>query len=279
MLEALNLNTECPFLALPVEIRQLVFNDLFRPLEPIRITARPPPTSLEDDENTTSWSSERESFAIARHSLDSQFLATCKQIHTEGLTFLYSQRTFDLTARESLKLLLHNIGTKNFSNLHQIILDWDALQDFAWSISKPDYAAALSGLHVIEMATWRNRHLDTTSTRWRNVKGYERAMCQAAADILHKHDNLKILAQEHFVRKGSITHIAAGNAEGESDDKSKQVGAGMGSLRVKWRFLSPDVVLKDHEIVVEIEKDLEILRATQDEATDGGFQLPMIDPF
>lgn len=279
MLEALNLNTECPFLALPVEIRQLIFNDLFRPFEVLRITARPPPLSPEDDETTTSWSSEHESFAIARHSLHSHFLATCKQIYTEGLTFLYSQRTFDLTARESLKLLLRNIGPTNFSNIRQIVLDWDALQDFAWSISKPDYATALSSLHVIEMATWRNRHLDTTSTRWRNVKGYERTMCQAAADILYKHDNLKILAQEHFVRKGSIAHITPGQADGESEEKPQQVGAGAGSLRVKWRFLSPDAILKDHEIVVDIEKDLEMLRATQDEATDGGFQLPMIDPF
>lgn len=278
MLESLTLNPECRFLAVPVEIRQLVYSELFRSCEIIHITARPPSTPIEDEEGTTSWPADQESFAIARHDLDSQLLATSKQIYAEGLPFLYSHPTFDLTARESLKLLLHNIGATNFSKIRHIVLDWDALQDFAWSISKPDYATALSGLHIVEMATWRNRHLDTTGTRWRNVRGYERTMCQAAADILLKHDNLKILVEELFVRKGSVTQIVTGHTIDENDEKSKQVSAAIGPRRVKWRFLAPSAIVKDHEIEVEIEKDLEKLRATQDEATDSGFQLS-IDPF
>lgn len=279
MLESLTLNPECRFLALPVEIRQLIYSDLFQPFEVIQITARPPSTPIEDDEITTSWPADQDFFAIARHDLDAQLLATCKQIHTEGLPLLYSQRTFDLTARESMKLLLHNIGPTNFSKIRHVVLEWDALQDFAWSLSKPDYATALSGLHMVETATWRNRHLDTTGTRWRNVKGYERMMCQAAADILHKHDILKILAEEQFVRKGSITHIVAVHANDENDDKPKQVSGDTGPRRVKWRFLDSSTAMKDHETAVEIKKDLEILRATKGEADDGGFQMSMIDPF
>lgn len=277
MLDSLSLNPSCQLLALPPEIRQLVFTELFHPHETIHITAGPPSTPIENEESTTSWPADQESFALARHDLDSQLLSTCKQIHVEGLPFLYSQRFFNLTARESLKLFLHNVGSMTFSHIRHIILDWDSLQEFAWSISKPGYDVALSGLHVIEMATWRNRHLKTTGTRWRNVKGYERMICQAAADIVHKHASLKTVVEEHFVRKGSITQSTATIQDSDGTDQVRK--AESSPLRVKWRFLSSETHQKDNEMVIDIDEDLRILKATPDEASDGGFHLPMMDPF
>lgn len=279
MLESLMLTSECYLLALPPELRQLIFSNLFRPFDVIQITARPPSIPVEDEEGATSWPADQESFAVARHNLHPQLLATCKQLHIEGLPFLYSHRHFDFTARESLKLLLYNVGPKTFSNIHHIVLDWDSLQDFAWSMSKPDYAIALSGLHVIEMATWRNRHVDTTGTRWRNVRGYERMMCQAATDILHKHASLKLLVEEQFVRKGSITHTLPTEHNSHDKDQVRRLSVDTGPRRVKWRFLASEVGQKDNEIAIDIESDLKTLKATQDEASDGGFHLPMIDPF
>lgn len=277
MLGLVSLENDCPFLAIPPELRRLVFTELFQPLKSIQITAGPPSTSAEDEETSTSWPADREFFNVAGHGLNSQLLTTCRQLYSEGLPLLYSQRCFDLTARESLKLLLHNVGPRTFSSIHRIMLDWDSLQDFAWSICKPGYTVALSGLQIIEMATWRNKHLRTTGTRWRNVKGYERMIVQAAADILDKHSSLNVVVEEHFVRRGSLINTVPVSRISDASEQPRVVESG--PLRVKWRFLSSEIFQKQNEVKIDIEEDLKLLRATQDEASDAGFQLPMIDPF
>lgn len=118
----------------------------------------------------------------------------------------------------------------------------------------------MRGLQCIEMATWRPRDMAGARMQWRAVRGYERMMCQAACDILDKQGQLKVLAEEPYRRRG----VAAG---------------GLSHAKVKWRFVTSEQDLREGEVVVDIKTDLEKLRATQDEAIDGGFSLSMIDPF
>ena len=90
-------------------------------------------------------------------------------------------------------------------------------------------------------------------------------MCQAAFDITEKHAQLKVVAEEAFQRKSSLI-----SSEGQ--------GLTPSNCRVKWRFVTSEADLNEREVMVDIKGDLERLRATQEEASDGGFCLPMIDP-
>lgn len=251
-----------PILAIPIEIRELIYDLIFEPRTTIKITAAPA-REYEYSEDST-FPSDFESWAITPQPLSSQLLRVNKQFYTEGLSFLYSLRIFDLTARESSKLLLHNIGTRSFSQIRHVIIDWDALQNFAWDLSKDEYREGLAGLRCIELATWRIRHMRGTSVRWRNVKSYERMSVQAASDIISKHAQIRILAEQYYQRRASMAAI-----EGKTSVSNK----------VKWRFVMNKEDLKEGEHVVDVQADLELLRATQDEATEGGFSLSMMDPF
>lgn len=251
-----------PILVIPVEIRELIYDLLLQPLTSIKITAAPV-REYEYSEDST-FPSDFESWAITPHPLSSQVLRVNKQFYAESLPFLYSLRIFDLTARESSKLLLHNIGTRSFSHIKHVVIDWDALQNFAWDLGKDDYRDGLAGLRCIELATWRIRHMHGTSVRWRNVKSYERMSVQAACDIISKHGQIKILAEQFYQRRASLAGLESKTAV---------------SNKVKWRFVTSEDELKEGEHVVDVHADLEQLRATQDEATEGGFSLPMMDPF
>ncbi|KAK5074650.1 hypothetical protein LTR64_000855 [Lithohypha guttulata] len=143
---------------------------------------------------------------------------------------------------------------------------WEALQTFAWDLGKDEYRRGMAGLRCIELATWKIRHMQGTSVRWRNVKSYERMIVQAAHDIITKHEHLSVLAEQYYQRRVSYS---AGT------DAAKHTA----NNKVRWRFITSVDELTEDEHVVDVEKDLQHLRATQDEATEGGFQLPMIDPF
>ncbi|KAJ9653404.1 hypothetical protein H2198_007402 [Neophaeococcomyces mojaviensis] len=262
------------FLAIPLEIRQVVYSEIFDTRAGIAIEAAPRlAPSPGGEPTTTSWSAEDEFWAIKPHQLSSQFLRTCRQIHTEALPHLYSLRIFDVTARESLQLFLHNIGPQNFAFIHHIVIDWDFLQDLGWSLTKDEYKLATSGLNNIEVKSWRMRHLTGTSVQWRNVKSHERSLCQAALDICKKHKQLKVLAESYHRRASSSAGISLSGIAGGG------VPATRSNCRVKWRFVTCLEELREDETVVDIEKDIDLLRATKEEAREGGFSLPMIDPF
>lgn len=252
-----------PILAIPIEIRELIYDLIFQPCRTIKITAAPA-REYEYSKDST-FPSDFESWAITPYALSSQSLRVNKQFYAEALPFLYSLRIFDLTARESSKLLLHNIGTKSFSHIRHVVIEWDTLQNFAWDLGKDDYRDGMAGLRCIELATWRIRHMQGTSVRWRNVKSYERMSVQAASDIISKHANIRVLAEQYYQRRASLAGIE---------------GAKLAiSNKVKWRFVTSEEELTDGEHVVDVQADLEHLKATQDEATEGGFSLPMMDPF
>lgn len=252
-------------LTIPLELRELIYAIVLSPNKQICVTAAP---RYEDEEdlqklnNSTTWSVESGSWAMQPHDLNSQVLRVSRQVHAEALPFLYSRRIFDVTARDTLKILMHNTGPKNFSYIKQIIIDWDELEQFAWNLKKPEYRAGLSGLSCVQIATWRHRHMHGTSVQWRSVKGRERSLLQAALEIVEQHEQLNVLAEEPFRRKSSIISTQSENAT---------------SHRVKWRFVASETDLREGETGVDIEKDLESVQATQHEADDVGFSLPIND--
>lgn len=258
-------NPPLTLLTIPLEIRVLIYGILFSPSEHIAVTAAP---QYEDEEarfrltNSTTWSTESGSWAMTPRPLSSQLLRVSQQLYAEALPFLYSRRIFDLTARDTLKILLHNIGPRSFASIKRIVIEWDELEQFAWDLKKPEYIEALSGLSCIQIATWRHRHMYGTSTQWRSVKGRERTLLQAALEVTDKHARLKILAEEPFRRKSSSV--------------MKQPEAVI-HHRVKWRFVTDEKDLSPGEIIVNVKKDLESLKATQQEADDVGFSLTMND--
>lgn len=255
-------------LALPIEVRELVYNLIFDPTTLIKVeaaAAREYEYAPATETDSTTWPADFESWAITRHPLSSQLLRACTQIHEEATPFLYSRRTFDLTARESLKLLFHNIGHAYFEHIRHVLIDWDSLEDFSRSLNKDEYQVGTSGLKSIQLASWRIRHIQGTSVRWRSVKGYERMVCQAAVDITEKHKQLKLVAEQAFQRKSSYLSVDAPRMPPSN-------------CRVKWRFITHEADLKEGENVIDIKEDLGRLGATQDEASDGGFALPRIDP-
>ena len=254
------------FLMMPVEIRKLVYDLLFQPTSRIAMQAAPQREyeySPVTETDSTTWPVDFESWAITPHPQSSQLLRVCSQVHVEATPFLYSSRVFDLTYRDSFKLLLHNIGPSRFVHIRHVSLDWDALEEVARALNKDNYQSGLAGLRSVETASWRIRHLGGTSMRWRNVKASERSICQATHDITEKHPFLRVVAEQTYHRRSC--------SEASSSTPS--------SCKVKWRILADEEDMTEDETVVDIKCDLERLRATKDEASDNGFSLPMIDPF
>lgn len=252
-------------LTIPLELREIVYDLLFTPSQQISVIAAPRHEDEEDlqrSNNSTTWSVESGSWAMAPRLLSSQLLRVNRQLHAEALPFLYSRRMFDVTARDTLKILMHNTGPKNFSYIKNILIDWEELEQFAWNLKKPEYRTSLSGLNCVQIATWRHRHMFGTSVQWRSVKGRERSLLQAASEIVDQHQHLSILAEEPFRRKPSLISVPIENAT---------------SHRVKWRFIADQCDLREGEVVVDILKDLESVKATQQEADDVGFSLPIND--
>lgn len=260
-----NIFTSLTFLTLPLEIRELVYDILFSPRKQIFVTAAPQHENedeLQRLNNSTTWSVESGTWAMTPQLMSSQLLRVNRQLHSEALPFLYSQRIFDLTARDTLKILMHNVGPKNFGNIKHIIIDWDELEKFAWELKKPEYILGLSGLNCVQIATWRHRHMYGTSVQWRSVKGRERTLLQAALEITEKHENLNILAEEPFRRKSSAVQMHTEN---------------VASHRIKWRFVASEDDLKPGEVAVDVQKDLEAVKVTKQEAEDIGISMPIND--
>lgn len=257
------------FLSVPIEIRELIYDIIFEPTATIKISAA---AQREYEYNTTtgtestSFPADFESWAITPHPRSSQLLRVCRQFHIEASPFLYSLRTFDLTARESGKLLLHNIGPECFSKIRYISLDWDALQTFAWDLSKDDCRRGMAGLRCIQIASWRIRHMYGTSVRWRNVKSYERTTLQAASQIIEKHNHLKVLTEEPYRRKTTFS-LGIDAARLSSNH------------RVKWRFITSEEELREGEVIVDIQRDLDQLTGTENEVQEEGFSLPVDDMY
>ena len=255
------------------EVPPEVLPVLFDPFRSVNIFAAPereyehnPATETD----STTWPADFESWAITtepRFCSQPQVLRTCKQIYLESLPFFYSLRTFNLSARESPKLLLHNIGPAHFKHIRRIILEWDALEEFSRALNRQDFYEGTSGLESITTSRYWSRHVSGTGTKWRHVKVQERMICQAAHDIVTKHARVRIVAESLFRRRASAIET-----EGTTQLQNGNI------RKVKWRFIVSDDDLRDDEVAVDIRQDLAVLKATQDEADAGGFVLPMLDP-
>ena len=256
------------FLTLPSEIRKIIYDLVFHANELIKIKAAPVReeeyTSTTDTDSTT-WAADLDSWAITSHPLSSQLLRVCSQVYDETTPFLYSYRTFDLTYRESLKLLFHSIGPTQFEHIRHVVTNWDSLEDFSRSLNKEEYQRGTSGLQSIQLASWRIRHLHGTSLQWKSVRSEERMFCQAGLDIVAKHQQIKVVAEEAYHRKTSLL----------IRDCLRTPPA---NPRVKWRFITSEADLRLGEVVVDIKGDLESLRTIQEEAKITEFSLPMMDP-
>jgi hypothetical protein len=220
-------------LQLPAEIRLKIYAHLFQHFEAIKIEPANPEqqTSFDGPEDDRNGDDPKSNEWLLRRptpsGLSTQVLRVCRQVHREALPVLYGANPFDCSAREGVPLLLHNVGADNLGRVRRLVLDWEQLQEFAWSLAKPEMQSATNGLEVIEMATWRMRVLGGTSWLWRDVKAYERQICQAALDITNKHPNLRAVLQKSFHR---YEHAA--------DKHLKKGGWVNTSHRVKWRFVT-----------------------------------------
>lgn len=196
-------------------------------------------------------------FQMKRVPMGAQLIRTCRQTHHEWHSLLYAGNIFNCSQRECLKLLLQSIGHKNFSSIKHIVIDWDQLQDFAWSLAKDDYNTAMSGLEAVDLANWHTQHTDGNSFVLRQSRSYERQLFQAAADICEKHKNLKVVVQRLHPKPARV-----GNTR-----------------RIKWRFTMAQSDARQDETVVPIIEELSELKASVDSEVGGAGAQQIIDPF
>ncbi|KAK5061117.1 hypothetical protein LTR84_007659 [Exophiala bonariae] len=260
---------ELHLLTLPLEIRITLFRHLFQCPDPIKIESTheehdlffdDPQEQQEQDSPDTattatiSWTLRRPK--TPQNGLSAQFLRVSREIHDTGLPYLYSLNRFDCSSRSALPLLLTQLrpSTRTSAHIRHVVLDWDQLQDFAWSLAKPAQVAATSGIQELHLANWRMRVLGGSSFLWRDYKSYERQLCQAAKDICLKHPLLRCVLQRPFHRP--TTTPAA---------RSESVRA---THRVKWRFVTAAVgervaalgpAGRGGERVVDLDQELALL--------------------
>jgi len=216
-------------LRVPVEIRLRLYNFLLTG-RVIKVEPRHPDRQCDDSD----WCMK------PVRGLCAQLLRVCRQVHDEAHALLYADNVFDCFQREGIKLLLKHIGPKNSALIKHVIIDRDQLQEFAWSLAKDEQKAATSGLEVIEMATWRMRVLGGSSLLWRDVKSYERQICQSALEICQKHPRLRVVAQRPF-------------------QKTARAAQSSTPYRIKWRLLPSETCLGPEEDTVDLEKELALL--------------------
>lgn len=235
-------------LTLPVEIRLTLYHRLFQCPHPIKIeSAHEEHHGFDDHESDNStidslWALRRPT--TPREGLSAQFLAVCRDLHAEGLPYLYGVNTFDCSSRSALPLLLRQLLPTTSALIRHVVLDWEQLQDFAGSLAKPEQVAATHGLQVLDLATWRMRVLGGSSSRWRDVKDYERQLCEAALDICEKHPLLCRVLQRPFHRS-----TRAGDPVRTTH-------------RIKWRFVTEVGAVtgrEDGERIVDLHQELALL--------------------
>ena len=269
------------FLAIPFEIRSIIYDLLFEPGLEVAVFASPIVYDDEDDDserqdtlaeednsdgrrNSTTWRADVESWAIRTTPelrCSSQLLVVCRQVYYEALPILYN-RVFDLTGREAPQLLMHNIGCTHFQHIKRVIITWDTLEEFSRLLNKQEYIDGTSGLTELYFANWRIRHVGGVALSYRNVKGQERSMLEAAHNIVSKHRSLTCVAERMFVRRGSVLDPNAADST---------------IRKVKWRLLAAEDMLIEDEKVLDLDHELEQVVTMKGQAEVAS--MPMMDPF
>ena len=271
------------FLSLPVEIRLKIYTLLFHCNNALLVEPTSPThqQSLDDDEDSPSFipyhlrispiQSCRPSYLSGPISscnfglgLSSQLLLTNKQISSEALPLLYSLNRFNCTLRSAPQIFSQIISTANFAHIRHLLLDWDQLQDFAWSLAKEDQRLATSGLEVLELAHFRTRMLRRPQrieearlgispdpplpspsppvlglSLWANTRDHERQLHQAALEITQKHVRLRHVVQQmsrqarpRGFQREDVGLLTGGYAASRPIPEVKV------SVRVRWRFVT-----------------------------------------
>ncbi|KAJ9499391.1 hypothetical protein H2202_004974 [Exophiala xenobiotica] len=168
-----------PFLSLPSELRLKIYTYVLTSSEPITITPSSPTShqffqflsfdieldfaSLSSSPSSSSSSPPSTPNSIRTTmspklltpcpSVSAQFLRTSRLIHTEATPILYTSNTFNCSSRSALPILLQTLTPTTSPLITHLILDWDQLQDFSWSLSKPATVHATS--HLAHARGWR----------------------------------------------------------------------------------------------------------------------------
>ena len=212
------------------------------------------------------------------HPRSSQLLRTNNQIYAEALPLLYHLHTFDCTVRDGIKLLNFSIPPIGFHSIISLTIDWDQLLDLSFQFAKPSFVYLTSNLSCITMAHWRTRVLGGSSMLWRDVKSYERTIVQSALAILEKSDQLRIVAQHHWVGKLAGPRRALENVSLCSQSLDPYRSRKATTSRIKWRFLASESQLWQEETVVDLNADLAMLAAKHGDEDEGSVQ-SALDPF
>ena len=250
-------------LSLPTEIRVQLYIYLFQSVTPIKIESQhssqqssehsEPEGNNADSYSDQTWTIRRPS--TPTNGLSSQVLLVCREIYTEAHPYLYRLNMFDCSSRSSLPLLQSCLSPITFPHIRHLILDWEHLQDFAWSLAKPGQVEATRGLQVVELGTWRMRVRYAGGTfLWRDVKSYERQLCQAALDICRKHAHLRLVLEREFPyrRKKLVDNTTLGKSI-----------HGRTTQRVKWRFVTEALgtmdAIGEGEKTLHLQQELHLL--------------------
>jgi hypothetical protein len=269
-------------LGLPVEIRLNIYTLLFLCASTLRIEpASPSYQQALDDEQGPSQRYQirispvqfcRPAYLKRPFSTDdyglgltSQLLLTCRQIYSEALPLIYSLNKFDCSLRSAPQIFYQIISVTNFAMIRHLLLDWDQLQDFAWSLSKDSQVSATAGLEVLELAyfrrkalrhpRWEYQRMDITDDppkpsedivrshdRMRErTKDHERQLHQAALEITQRHARLRYLVQETCLKagpRGYQRERVSTSMGGRGYTLSRPIVELTTSERLRWRFVS-----------------------------------------
>ena len=122
-------------------------------------------------------------------------------------------------------------------------------------------------LHELSLAHWRTRVLGGSSFLQRDVKAYERSICQSALAIITKSSKLRIVAQRSWARpkllQPATYHLNPGNAKAAAavDESMKRQQQTSSSIRIKWRFLADEGQMWKDEMVIDLEGEVALLTA------------------
>jgi hypothetical protein len=191
----------------------------------------------------------------------------------------------------SAPTILHRIiSTANFARIRHLVLDWDQLQDFAWSLAKEDQVAATSGLEILELNHFRTRMLQplratdllmniipdphrartllnpiSSNRLWENTRDHERQVHQAALEITEKHAQLRFVLQETSVKtlprgfqREEIPPELTGHVAVRPIPELKA------TARIRWRFVTQKGLreAKESEVVLNVAGELAELHVT-----------------